>query len=246
MPHPLESALGTQNIAFVEELYESYLRDPASVSADWRDYFSSLGPAPRGVSFGPSFAVRGVFDGGAPPARANGHAVSPASASASASAPVPPSRVVPPVVSSPPLALRADAAPEPEVRIEDLAATQLRLPPVGSLRPVSAVDGLDIAIRQDRVDQLIRAYRARGHMIAKIDPLGMPREATPELDPKFYHLTDADLDRRFPGLRFRIIDEQDQVRRHVKVFVNLDSIEDLSTPVSASDELHILGALSGG
>ena len=56
----------------------------------------------------------------------------------------------------------------------------------------------------------------------------------------------ADLDRRFPGLRFRIIDEQDEVRRHVKVFVNLDSIEDLSTPVGPSDELHVIGALSGG
>ena len=56
----------------------------------------------------------------------------------------------------------------------------------------------------------------------------------------------ADLDRRFPGLRFRVIDEQDHVRRHVKVFVNLDAIEDLSTPVGEADEVHVLGALSGG
>src|SRR6478735_117950 len=33
----------------------------------------------------------------------------------------------------------------------------------------------DVAVRQDRVDALIRAYRVRGHMIAKIDPLGLPR-----------------------------------------------------------------------
>jgi len=56
----------------------------------------------------------------------------------------------------------------------------------------------------------------------------------------------ADLDRRFPGLRFRVIDEQDHVRRHVKVFVNLASIEDLATPVTEADELTVLGALSGG
>lgn len=56
----------------------------------------------------------------------------------------------------------------------------------------------------------------------------------------------VDLDRRYPGLRFRIIDEQDQVRRHVKVFVNLDVTESLAVPVKDSDELHILGALSGG
>jgi molybdopterin synthase sulfur carrier subunit len=55
-----------------------------------------------------------------------------------------------------------------------------------------------------------------------------------------------DLERQFPGLRWRAIDEQDHVRRHVKVYVNLTSIEDLSTPVTAADEVHVLGALSGG
>jgi molybdopterin converting factor small subunit len=56
----------------------------------------------------------------------------------------------------------------------------------------------------------------------------------------------AGLDRRYPGLRFRIIDEQDRVRRHVKVYVNLDAVEDLSTPLAPTDELHVMGALSGG
>ena len=56
----------------------------------------------------------------------------------------------------------------------------------------------------------------------------------------------ADLDRRFPGLRFRLVDEQDHVRRHVKVYVNLAPAEALSTPVAASDEIHVLGAMSGG
>ena len=55
-----------------------------------------------------------------------------------------------------------------------------------------------------------------------------------------------DLDRRYPGLRFRLIDEQDRVRRHVKVFVNLAPTESLSAPVLDSDELHLIGALSGG
>ena len=43
----------------------------------------------------------------------------------------------------------------------------------------------------------MRAYRVRGHMIAQIDPLGLPRGAQPELDPAFYDLTDADYDRQF-------------------------------------------------
>src|SRR6188768_2440046 len=55
----------------------------------------------------------------------------------------------------------------------------------------------DVAVRQDRVDALIRAYRVRGHMIAKIDPLGLPRPLQAELDPEFHGLTGDDLDRKF-------------------------------------------------
>jgi 2-oxoglutarate dehydrogenase E1 component len=55
----------------------------------------------------------------------------------------------------------------------------------------------DAAVRQDRVDALVRAYRVRGHMIAKIDPLGLPRPTQAELDPEFYELTGHDLDRKF-------------------------------------------------
>ncbi|MCA9598302.1 MAG: 2-oxoglutarate dehydrogenase E1 component [Myxococcales bacterium] len=67
----------------------------------------------------------------------------------------------------------------------------------GRAAVAGAVDALDFAVRQDRVDQLIRAYRVRGHMVAKIDPLGLPRPEQPELDPSFYGLVDADLDRVF-------------------------------------------------
>ena len=37
----------------------------------------------------------------------------------------------------------------------------------------------------------------------------------------------ADLDRRFPGIRFRMIDEQDGIRQHIKIFVNRERIADL-------------------
>jgi len=55
-----------------------------------------------------------------------------------------------------------------------------------------------------------------------------------------------DLDRRFPGLRFRVIDEQDRIRPHMKIFVAGDMAMDIATPVPAGAELHIIGALSGG
>lgn len=55
-----------------------------------------------------------------------------------------------------------------------------------------------------------------------------------------------DLDRRFPGIRFRMVDEQGRVRQHMKLWVGQDAVTDLSTPVSASDEVTIMQALSGG
>ena len=55
-----------------------------------------------------------------------------------------------------------------------------------------------------------------------------------------------DVDRQFPGLRFRVVDEQGQLRRHMRVFLN-DSIErDLTHPVSSADEITLMQALSGG
>ena len=51
-----------------------------------------------------------------------------------------------------------------------------------------------MALRQERIDQLIRSYRARGHMIARLDPLGSTRNEPPELEPAFFGFTEADLD----------------------------------------------------
>lgn len=54
------------------------------------------------------------------------------------------------------------------------------------------------------------------------------------------------LDQRFPGLRFRIIDEQDGIREHIKLFVNADQASKIDVPVADRDDLHIICALSGG
>jgi molybdopterin converting factor small subunit len=55
-----------------------------------------------------------------------------------------------------------------------------------------------------------------------------------------------DLNRQFPGLRFRMIDEQDAIRPHMRVFVNGVMAHGLEAPLQPSDEVHILQALSGG
>jgi molybdopterin converting factor small subunit len=56
----------------------------------------------------------------------------------------------------------------------------------------------------------------------------------------------ADLDRRHPGIRFRMIDEQDQIRRHMRVFVNGEAVFDLARALGPEDEVCIVQALSGG
>ncbi|MBI1990210.1 MAG: MoaD/ThiS family protein [Betaproteobacteria bacterium] len=56
----------------------------------------------------------------------------------------------------------------------------------------------------------------------------------------------VELDRRYSGIRFRIIDEQDQIRRHIRIFVNGEQVRDLAQPLNVTDELVIVQALSGG
>ncbi|MEX0701959.1 MAG: 2-oxoglutarate dehydrogenase E1 component [Planctomycetales bacterium] len=124
--------LNSQSLEFVERLYAEFVNDPASVPADWRQYFQKL---PRGngrgpVKLGPSFPRRSLF---APPA--------------------------------------ADGR-----------------------KPAPAV-ARDTAAFQERVDQLIRNYRVRGHIVARVDPLNQPTAEPPELDPAFYGFTEEDFDR---------------------------------------------------
>ncbi len=56
----------------------------------------------------------------------------------------------------------------------------------------------------------------------------------------------VDLDRQYPGIRFRMIDEQGRVRPHIKLFVNREIPRDISGAVSPASGVLIIRALSGG
>lgn len=56
----------------------------------------------------------------------------------------------------------------------------------------------------------------------------------------------ADLERAYPGIRFRMIDEQDRIRPHIRIFVNGEQVRDLARRLRATDEVVIVQALSGG
>lgn len=55
-----------------------------------------------------------------------------------------------------------------------------------------------------------------------------------------------DLERRYPGIRFRVIDEQGNIRRNIRFFFDGEMVHDLSHPLRADGELIIVQALSGG
>ena len=55
-----------------------------------------------------------------------------------------------------------------------------------------------------------------------------------------------DLDQRFPGLKFRVVDEQDRVRKHMRMFIGRQETRSVAAPMRDGEELLIFGALSGG
>jgi molybdopterin synthase sulfur carrier subunit len=56
----------------------------------------------------------------------------------------------------------------------------------------------------------------------------------------------ASLERRFNGIRFRMVDEQSRVRPHIRLYVNTAQVTELSQAVGAGDTVHVICALSGG
>ena len=99
----------------------------------------------------------------------------------------------------------------PETRsLFERSRSALQAHPAETVRPAAlAADGGEIVdlgsertrrliIDHLRVVMLIRAYRVRGHLLADLDPLGLAtNKQHPELDPKAYGFTDADLEREF-------------------------------------------------
>ena len=55
-----------------------------------------------------------------------------------------------------------------------------------------------------------------------------------------------DLDRQYPGIRFRMVDEQEAIRPHIRIWLNLETVRNLAAAVQDKDEIVIIQALSGG
>ena len=55
-----------------------------------------------------------------------------------------------------------------------------------------------------------------------------------------------DLDRRYPGLRFRVVDEQKLLRPNMRIFVNGTGVRELRHALQPDDFVAVVLALSGG
>ena len=56
----------------------------------------------------------------------------------------------------------------------------------------------------------------------------------------------AELERRYKGVAFRIVDEQGNIRRHIAMFVGETMVRTLDAPLTENSRVQIVGALSGG
>lgn len=139
--------LSSQNLAYAEEMYLDYLRDPASVPAEWRTWFEARGETVPG-------GLRGRTHTG--PTLPRGTLFNP--------------------------------------------------PGTGGAAGATGGEAAEAAEIQQRVGKLIRNYRVRGHLVAEVNPLFPNTRELPELDPAYYGLSEADMQRPVvadydPGIR---------------------------------------------
>ncbi|TWU04244.1 2-oxoglutarate dehydrogenase E1 component [Stieleria varia] len=84
---------------------------------------------------------------------------------------------------------------QPSPRKEPTAVTPLRNGQPLSEQDIVRDQALWMSRMQHRINQLVREYRVRGHLVAKLDPLGLARPDSPELNPTLYGISDEDLSR---------------------------------------------------
>lgn len=95
------------------------------------------------------------------------------------------------------------------------------------------------AVVRVRVPSPLRSYTSAAEVAVAVPVLA------PELPPTLGGVLAA-LDGAYPGIRFRMIDEQGHVRPHIKLFVDATLTRDLATPLPAGSSVMIVAALSGG
>lgn len=154
--------------SYIDELFADYQRDPQSVPEEWRHYFHNFKAFPRAQ-----------VNGKASPAMTSGGPVADGPTAAAPSA----------ATAINAVQTNASVASPASAGATSVVSTTAAITP-----PNKA--SLEIALLQDRVDQMIRGYRVRGHLDAQIDPLGIARPGNRELNPESYGISAEDFKRQ--------------------------------------------------
>ena len=160
------SFLYGSNAAYIEELHEKWANDPGSVSAEWKAFFDQLRDNAASVK---ASAEAGAWG--------RDVAAEPSEATAVFDGRWP--------------------APKPDPKKPGASAAPAKAAAPAEVSAPASGDEIRAAAHDSiRALMLIRSYRVRGHLQAKLDPLGIEQPVeNPELTPEFYGFTGADLDR---------------------------------------------------
>ncbi|HJU22312.1 MAG TPA: MoaD/ThiS family protein [Casimicrobiaceae bacterium] len=105
---------------------------------------------------------------------------------------------------------------------------------------MTAESSIEVAtVVRVRIPSPLRSYTGATEVDVAVPVLA------PELPPTVGGVL-ASIDGAYPGLRFRMIDEQGHVRPHIRLFVGNTATRDLGTPIARGEVLMIVAALSGG
>ncbi|WP_149499270.1 2-oxoglutarate dehydrogenase E1 component [Roseiconus lacunae] len=167
--------MNTFSLDYIDDLYVQYVQDPDSVPETWQQYFEQF------MVVSPSQGKKSATISSS--ASSSSAAASGASTRTQTAAGGNGQRTA---VASPPA--RDSISPSIGASIARAAK--------GSTGDQATDQALWMSRMQDRVNQLVREYRVRGHLRAQLDPLGIDRAAPPELSPKRYGLSETDLQRQ--------------------------------------------------
>ena len=165
--------MNSYSLDYIDDLYVQYVRDPSSVSETWRQYFEQF-----------------LLVGGAP---TNTISPKPTASNAAISAPSGNQAATPGSAVTSAAASRTDQSAAQSSGSPNIASGLIQ----STGGTINAEQAIWLSKIQDRVNNLVRELRVRGHLTANLDPLGFDRPDSPDLSPEVYGLSKEDLNRPF-------------------------------------------------
>jgi 2-oxoglutarate dehydrogenase E1 component len=191
--------------SYIDSLYEDYQLEPESLPIEWQEYFENFDPASESLDVDELPTQRNSS------AAVASAAVAGVTATAGVSAVAGVNHAVGSAVARSHSVAGDDNFTAADKELGDAENDE-------ALNTMTVEEVRKVVQLQDRVDQLIRGYRVRGHLEANIDPLGTPRKANSELNLESYGLSREDFQIKFSartvnGQNFRSLEEIYEVMR---------------------------------